>query len=785
MKRIFYIVSVFAALSLAACQKEAQVDSVQLDPVSAEAEYLSGTAETTVTSSGAWTMEGDYTWVTPSAKSGNSGDKVTFTYGVNMGGKERAAIFKVRCGSAYTNFALRQESGVINLTAVLTETSSESGNYVLNLNVTSPKDIDKFVKWGVRWSTDAEKLITEGTDILIEGAPKEGDTAVTVKDFADGYTYYFVGWLELADGQRSYTEETVKIYITPTFDSAVEVKNVKAHQADFSFTVAFPVVETGVCLDEIDTDLTYGNAITYQFQYEGEGDIPAGTEVKINPLTTPMADDEEGFALYPQTKFYVRAFAKLANGEYVYGPTSNFTTIASPWDNLIVDGTFESDYNHFQSLCEFGPVKDGSWGDSQYVTEAASETQTNFRKWWNTALTSYSETSKYGALFSELAFVQNGSTTMMENIVWREGTAGENKPKDANRVGGFIYKVNDEGDGFFSFVPVSGYPYAFVPETSWAVANQGMKASEIVDVLGGASNVANLNAIRSFWSSGTFFLDWGEAKKFDGQDYTEILLYSDKGLHTDVFRFNAANFGQSKYDAEAQNGTTTWSLYVGEGTTDKTDLTELSTGGYYIRLDRSLAGKTVRISKSTGGYPAYIPTGDGKYKLVNSASDGTYTVPTANEWANKCAVSFSLGSNVCVVKDICVLTDTCFPSGDNIDGVDNWNASKSYNYFREKGFFAPTDKLTEPHIYRCNVKFKLNATGEGFKIPKTYNYTQGGYNSAVTSPNNNPLNTWIGVVVETSDGSTGTHDYKWKPDVAGDYVIELDVNAMQLRVVAK
>ena len=786
MKRILYIISAFAALALAGCQKEEVVkDSVQLEPETATVGFLPATAETTVISSGAWTVEGDYTWVTPSATKGVSGDKVTFTCSANTGGKERAALFKFRCGSEYANFALCQEFGTIEMTATLTKVSAVSGEYVFNLNVVSEKDIDKFVKWGLRWSTDREKLNTEGTDIIIEGAPKTGDTEVTVKDFKDGFTYWFTGWLEMSDGSRSYTEDVVEVSVKATFDSAIEVKNIKAYQADFVYTVNFPVTEAGVCLDESDFDLTYNSAITYVF--DSEGGVPDGTEVKVNPLHNSCADTEgEGFALIPETKYYVRAYVKQTDGEIVYGPTTTFTTISSPWDNLITDGTFADDYSHFQSLCEFGPVKDGSWSDSQYVTEAASDIQSNFRKWWNTALTSYSDDSKYAALFSELAFVVNGADIMVQNIVWREGAVGENKPKEANRVGGFCYKLQDDGDGFFELLPVGDDEYAFVPEDSWAVTNQGMKPGEIIDIMGGASNAADLKSIRSYWSSGTFFLDWGETKTFDGKDYAEILLYKDSGLHEEIFRFNAANFGQTKYVSEPQSGTVTWTLYVGEGTSEKYDLPELSEGGYYLRLDKSLAGKTVRISKSSGGYPAYIPDGDGSFKSVSSASAGTYTVPTANQWANKCAVSFSLGNGICIVKDICVLSDTCFPCGDQIDwggSVGNWDARGAYTYCsRNGGFFVPTDKLSEPHIYRFNVTFKTGGN-EGFKIPQKNDFTYGGYNSKTMGAD--PKNTWTDAVVETGDSSTGTNDYKWKPDVAGDYTIEFDLSAMQLRVVKR
>ncbi len=785
MKKILYAISVFAALALAGCQKEEEkTSSVQLTPETAVGEFLAGTTETTVISSGEWDLDGHYTWITPSAERGKPGDKITFTYSVNTSGKERAALFKIRCGTSYSNFAFKQESGVIELTATLEKVSVESGEYKFKMNVVSPKDIGKFVSWGLRYSTDVQTLMESGTDVAIDGTPKEGDVEVTVNGLPNDYTYYFVGYLTMSDGSRVYTDNEVEVFVASAFESEVTVNNIKARQATFSYEIKIPaLVETGICLESSESSLTYDDGLV--FVYQTDGDIAIGQKVEINPLTVKLKSDddtEEGWVLDPDTEYFVRAYAKRPDGEIVYGPTAKFTTKSDPWNNLILDDNFKNDYDHFQSLCEFGPIKDGKWGASQYVTEAASDKQKDFRKYWNTALTSYSTTSNYAALFNELAFLKNGSDIVMQNIVWREGSVGENDPKEANRVGGFAYKVTAR-NGFFSFQPDN---FAFVPEDSWAVQKQGMQYSEIMDVYEGASNQTDFRSIKSYWSSGYFFLDWGDTKTFDGQTYTDILLYLDKGLHSEVFRFNAACFGTSKYDVEPHSAKVTWTLYVGDGTSESYELSELETGGYYLRLNQSLAGKTVRISKSSGGYPAYIPTGDGKYKVVNSASAGTYTVPVADDNASKCAISFSQGENICIVKDIALLSDTCFPCGDQINwggSVGNWDAGGAYRYCQSNGgFFAPTDKLHEPHIYRFNVTFKTGGN-EGFKIPQTNNFTKGGYNSKVMAAN--PVNTWCDVVIEVGDSSTGAKDYKWKPDVNGDYTIELDLNAMKLRAIAR
>lgn len=775
MKRILYIISAFAALTFAGCQKEDDKEaSVQLTPESAVAEYLSGKSETTVISSGEWTMEGNYTWITPSARSGKSGDKVTFTYILNTTGKDRGALFKIRCGSAYANYTLKQESGNIEMNAAIELVSASEGVATLSMTVESPKDINKFVTWGVRYSTSEETLIEEGKDVAIEGTPKEGEVQVSVTDLENDVNYYFAGYLDMSDGTRIYTDNVVKVFIASAFESEVTVSGLTARNATFSYEVNIPaLVETGVCFN------TKGEP-TIDDDY-----INDETEEVIVGLKPELNAFNRGWILDPSTTYYIRAYAKRENGEVAYGPVKEFKTMSDPFDNWISDDSYKSDYSHFQSLSEYGPIKDASWDSKQYITEAASATQANFRQYWNTALTSYSETAKYAALFSELALLKKADgSIVMQNLVWREGTVGEGDPKEANRVGGFAYKVKENG-GFFDFEPDN---YAYSIDGTWAIENQGMSVDEIATIWQGASNVSELSKIKTYWASHTFFLDWGETKTFDGQSYSEILLYAEDDLD-EVFRFNAACFGTNKYDAESHTyEPPVWRIWVVDGTSETNyELEELSTGGYYLRLDSSLAGKSVRISSASTGYPAYVPTADGKAQQIDDAS-GAYVVPVANKDANKCAISFSAGANICIVKDICVLSDTCFPCGDQIDwggSVGNWDADGAYRYCRNNcGFFAPTDKLREPHIYRFNTTFKTGGN-EGFKIPMTNNFTKGGYNSKVTVPDNNPIDTWIDVVVETGDSSTGSNDYKWKPDTTGDYTIELDLNAMKLRAVKR
>lgn len=779
MKKILYIMSIFSALMLVGCQKEDENNgSVQLTPETVKAEFEQGKAETVIVCSGDWTMDGNYTWVTPSARMGKSGDKVTFTYSENTFGRDRAALFKVWCGTTYSNFALLQDSGILEMNASLKLLSSSTGEAKFNLNVVSPDDIGKFVTWGLRYSKDADALIESGTDVTISGTPVEGDTEVTVNGLENDVTYYFTAWLALADGTRMYAEDILNVFIATPFERAVDVSNVTAHQATFSYDVTIPsIVSTGICFDTKEDPTKSGTMIL----------MDEGTVVSENP-SFEFQTYKKGKILAPKTTYYVVAFVKRINGETSYGPVSTFTTKADPFDNWISDNNYASDYSHFQSLSEYGPVKNATVGSEQYITESASETQTNFRKYWNTALTSYNSEQKYAALFSELAFLKTAEgKKVMQNIVWREGAVGENIPKNANRVGGFSYTWERDANGLFSFESNYYAPAAFVPEENAAVKKQGMSTDEFADVNSGASNKSELNTIKDYWSNHKFFMDWGETKTFDGQSYTEILLCAEDDP-SEVFRFNAACFGTEQYDPASYG--LSWFVYIGEGEDVRNyTLSEISEGGYYRLHSSSLAGEKIRVSRNGDtGYPAYTPTADGKAKLVNSDSE-LYVVPAASEWANRCVISFSKAKNVCIAKDIFLkstISVIMFPCGDQIDLTNttissDWNASGSYSYYKSHGgFFAPTDKLNEPHIYRFNTTFKTNPNGEGFKICLGNNFR---YCIVSTVKGANPINTWCDAAYITSD--TGDNDLKWKPDVNGDYTIELDLNAMKLRAIAR
>lgn len=773
MKRLLITLFVPLAVMLAGCKEtEESPASLMVDPESEMISFHPTTLNVTVSSSDDWTLDGTSSWITPSATKGSNGDVVSFDVTANGTGKLRAAQFTFKCKEVSETFTVRQTSGEIAANVGLSVVSADDKSVTLKVNVESG-DLVFLKTWGVLYSDDADSVKTRGTDHVLDGAPVAGDTEVTLTGLDANKTYYFMAYVAVDSEARIYSENVAQAFTGSAFNSAVTVSSVTARNAALSFTLQLADVNSaGICWS------TNGTPTVDDNKYEVAS--PA-----TGTISTTIFDNET--ILKGGTKYYACAYIVRSNGETVYGPVSDFTTMADPFDNWLSDDNYKSDYMHFQSLCEFGPIKDGDWGSSQTVTESAGDTQTKFRNTWNTALTTYETTNHYAAMFSELMFSETGGSKIMQNLVWREGSVGEGLPKEANRVGGFSYTYTKTDEGVFSFTATG---YAYVSSNAWAVRSQGLSVNEIETIYKTCTNQSDLESLRKFWTEHKFFADWGETKQFDGQDYREILFYTLDDMEV-VFRFNPSVFGTSDYDFTAYPMSTepdppveeNHYLYINDGSSTELKVAlEAVDGGYYLCHGESLAGKKIRISAdSETGYPAYVPGSNGAAKKITSAS-GLYTVPSDNSWANKCAVSLASDASVCVVKDIFIYSETMSIVGDCIDLTgttisSDWNAWAAFTYYKSQGtFFAPTDKIKEPHIYRFSTTFKT-CTGEGFKI-----IVDGGWDNCYLAKVNgeDPTDTWRDVV-----WGSGYGDYKWKPTVTGDYVIELDANAMKLRSVKK
>lgn len=119
-----YLILLASAMLAWSCGDDKNVDEPQKPepPVTEAAISLSATEyafaaaggtsdEITVTSSGAWELIGDDKVFEPSAKSGENGDKVTFTVGVNPKSEERTEVFQFLCDGEVAELTLTQSAG--------------------------------------------------------------------------------------------------------------------------------------------------------------------------------------------------------------------------------------------------------------------------------------------------------------------------------------------------------------------------------------------------------------------------------------------------------------------------------------------------------------------------------------------------------------------------------------------------------------------------------------------------------------------------------------------------
>ena len=91
MKKIFFALLSASMVLFAACQQEGPQVSDDAEVIEAR----DGAYEVTVQSTGSWTLEGEYDWMTPSATSGNGGETIKFTARVNLTDLIRTAEYKL------------------------------------------------------------------------------------------------------------------------------------------------------------------------------------------------------------------------------------------------------------------------------------------------------------------------------------------------------------------------------------------------------------------------------------------------------------------------------------------------------------------------------------------------------------------------------------------------------------------------------------------------------------------------------------------------------------------
>ena len=118
-----------------------------------------------------WTLSGDYDWITPSVRSGKSGDKVTFTLALNTTGKIRAAVYEIASDKLTEKLVIKQIGSKIDTSMELALSDYDETSITVSMNVTAD-DLDIFSKWGLRYSETENP--EDGKDVALEGKPAKG-----------------------------------------------------------------------------------------------------------------------------------------------------------------------------------------------------------------------------------------------------------------------------------------------------------------------------------------------------------------------------------------------------------------------------------------------------------------------------------------------------------------------------------------------------------------------------------------------------------------------------------
>lgn len=188
MKKIFFAL-LSAVMFFSACQEE---PFVKLSEDATVLEYKAGTVEVTVDALGSWTVDGNYDWITPSATSGTSGEKLVFTYATNLTGSIRNASYTIACDGATAIFTISQKSGSVDAVVALNlgVMNDEKVEFLVDVATANPDD---YSEYGVIVSTTDK--VADGKKYVGGTTVSAGTSAVNVTGLDLTKDYYAWGYV--------------------------------------------------------------------------------------------------------------------------------------------------------------------------------------------------------------------------------------------------------------------------------------------------------------------------------------------------------------------------------------------------------------------------------------------------------------------------------------------------------------------------------------------------------------------------------------------------------------
>ena len=427
MKKILYMISASLLVLMGACQ-ELEMEEVGINFSPEEVMQVDLAAQevtVTIESGDNWTLAGEYDWITPSVRSGKSGDKVTFTLGLNTTGKIRAAVYEITSDKIIEKLVIKQIGSKIDTSMELALSDYDETSLTVSMNVTSD-DLDIFSKWGLRYSETENP--EEGTDLVLEGKPVKGSKDVTISNLTTGSTYNVWFWLENADGVRLYNDATVT-GTAQALELAYTSPSLYSREFKTKMTVPMPCAELGVCWNETGSP-------TVDDAHVCKTDVTS-LEIDLNSCS-------DGIVLKPETTYRMRPYLIKRNGTLVYGEEIEFTTKKDPFAGWFAMAGSDNAYriNKFNALSEYGPFIWGSMGKMGANAGTAQEAITN--RLISACTAAWNETFRYTYLLFNQTI--DGEKVMKLSIYTGSSDSG------AKCKGSLVFTWNtDETNGHHTF----------------------------------------------------------------------------------------------------------------------------------------------------------------------------------------------------------------------------------------------------------------------------------------------------------------------------------------------
>ena len=427
MKKIIYLLSASLLMLMAACQEiEMEEVGINFSPDKVmQVDLAAQEVTVTIESGDSWTLTGEYDWITPSVRSGNSGDKVTFTLALNTTGKIRAAVYEINSDKATEKLVIKQIGDKIDTSIELALSDYDETSLTVSMNVTAD-DLDIFEKWGLSYSET--ELPEEGTDLVLEGKPVKGHKDVTISNLTTGTTYTIWFWLENADGVRLYNETTLS-GTAQALELTYTSPSLYSREFKTTMNVPMPCAELGICWNETGAPTV---------------DDAHVCKTNVTSLDIELNSCNDGDVLKPETTYTLRPYIIKNNGDLVYGEEYTFTTKKDPFAGWWASSGSDNAYkiNKFNALSELGPFIWGSMGKMNANAGTSQETITNALI--SACTTAWNETFRYTyLLFTEDV---NGEMVMKFSI-YTGSSDSSAKPK-----GSVVFTwESDDVNGYHTF----------------------------------------------------------------------------------------------------------------------------------------------------------------------------------------------------------------------------------------------------------------------------------------------------------------------------------------------